>query len=176
MFEVLEINHALKHATPQSLVCTQLHDTHVSKEEKLTVLAHARLQILIDELGRGTTPLDGVSLSVAVAQWLARRGIRAFMTTHHHELYEQLRQHADSADFARLDFRHSALVESTQPSGAYKCEIDYKLRSGMSQQSYGLEIATWSDLPHEVLQDAFTIRDGNADKIRSSSGKTAVMK
>ncbi|KAL7752641.1 hypothetical protein RI367_001643 [Sorochytrium milnesiophthora] len=146
MSEVLDIVHAFKHATPRSL-------------------------ILLDELGRGTAPIDAVALNIAVVMRLATLRTRTLMTTHFHELQAELSE--SFPDLSEdVEFRHSTLVEHTLQPGKVQHTVDYKLREGMSTQSYGLEIASNLDLPNEVIRYAFMI----ADSLRSNHLHLSVLR
>ena len=62
MMEMIEVAHILRRATPSSLV-------------------------LLDEIGRGTSTFDGLSIAWAVSEDIARRlGCRTLFATHYHQL------------------------------------------------------------------------------------------
>lgn len=79
------------------------------------------LQVLVDELGRGTSPEDGLAIAMAFAEFMVERGTKTLLTTHLHELALSLRQtRAEQIRFlcTRLDVRTvKGLVDSYNEFG-----------------------------------------------------------
>src|SRR3989442_8070140 len=71
----------------------------LERTRSATILHHAtsRSLIILDEIGRGTSTFDGLSIAWAVAEYLADRnriGARTLFATHYHELTDLARTHA----------------------------------------------------------------------------------
>ncbi|MFN2432087.1 MAG: endonuclease MutS2 [Gemmatimonadota bacterium] len=90
--------------------------------------ADARSLVLLDELGVGTDPHEGVALASAVLDTLTRRGTRTLSTTHYGEL-KKLAASVPGMINGSLDFD----TEHIQPR--------YRFRKGLPGRSYGLVIA-----------------------------------
>ena len=119
MVEMTEAAHILRGATPFSLV-------------------------LLDEIGRGTSTYDGLSIAWAVAEHLHDViGARTLFATHYHELA------ALEAKLPRLKNVHVVVKE-------WNDEIVFvrALADGAAEHSYGLQVARLAGLPPIVLQRA----------------------
>ncbi|HEY0795158.1 MAG TPA: DNA mismatch repair protein MutS [Acidisarcina sp.] len=118
----------------------------VEMTETATILntGTSRSLILLDEMGRGTSTFDGLSLAWATLEFLhAKIGARALFATHYHELTllaEQLPQ---------LKNIHVAVKES--PQGIV---FLHSIEPGPASKSYGIEVARLAGLPNSVLQRA----------------------
>jgi DNA mismatch repair protein MutS len=119
LVEMNETAHILTHATPRSLV-------------------------ILDEVGRGTSTYDGMSLAWAVATDLHDRvGARTLFATHYHELTE-LPDHLPAARNYNL-----AVIER-------EGEVIFlrRLVPGGADQSYGLHVARLAGVPEQVVAHA----------------------
>ena len=124
MVEMTEVADILRHATKHSL-------------------------LILDEIGRGTSTFDGMSIARAVLEYCADRkllGAKTLFATHYHELTE---------------------LENTLP-GAVNYNIAVKARGdeivflrkilpGGADRSYGIEVASLAGLPDKVIQRAKTV-------------------
>lgn len=61
----------------------------------ILALADPSTLILVDELGRGTSPNEGLSFACAITEQLARSGATVFFATHFTELLRALQQHSN---------------------------------------------------------------------------------
>jgi DNA mismatch repair protein MutS len=106
--------------------------------------ATARSLVVLDEIGRGTSTFDGLSIAWAVAEHLHDRiGARTLFATHYHEL----------TDLAREKPRvKNASIAVQEVQG--KILFLRKLLSGGSSRSYGVEVARLAGLPREVVSRA----------------------
>ncbi len=106
--------------------------------------ATARSVVLMDEVGRGTSTFDGLSLAWACAEHLAQK-TRAFtlFATHYFEL-TTLPDTADGVANVHLDAveHHDDIV------------FLYAVKAGPASQSYGLQVAALAGVPAEVIQKA----------------------
>src|SRR5574344_178000 len=121
MGEMVETANILRNATPRSLV-------------------------LLDEIGRGTSTFDGLSIAWAIVETLHDDPDRAAMTlfaTHYHEL--------------------TGLAESLEHAGNYHVSVKedgdkliflHKIIAGACDSSYGIHVAEMAGLPSEVVRRA----------------------
>jgi DNA mismatch repair protein MutS len=123
----------------------------VEMNETANILNNAtdRSLIILDEIGRGTSTYDGLSIAWAVVEHLHRdpaRGPRTLFATHYHEL-TQLEKH-----LARLGNLSVAVKE-------WNDEIVFVRRvvAGAADRSYGIQVARLAGLPPEVIDRAKAI-------------------
>jgi DNA mismatch repair protein MutS len=115
----------------------------VEMRETAAILAHAtrRSLVILDEVGRGTSTFDGVSIAWAVAEHIHDQvGARTLFATHYHELVAL----ADSRPRVR---NVSAAVRE------HKGEIVFLRRvvPGGANKSYGIDVARLAGLPNKVI-------------------------
>jgi len=121
-------------------------------------LASRRSLIILDEIGRGTSTFDGLSIAWAVAEYLHDTpGLeaRTLFATHYHELTELAQTHSHIAN-AHFEVRE------------WKDEVIFlrRLVAGGASRSYGIQVARLAGLPgavieraHEVLRDLEASQD-----------------
>jgi DNA mismatch repair protein MutS len=118
----------------------------VEMTEAAAILNTATRQslVLIDEIGRGTSTFDGLSLAYAIARYLAEtsRSYTLF-ATHYFEL---TRLNAELPNLANV---HLDAVESRD-----KIVFLHKLEAGPANQSYGLQVAQLAGVPRAVVRVA----------------------
>jgi len=115
----------------------------VEMRETAAILAHAtrRSLVILDEVGRGTSTFDGVSIAWAVAEHIHDQvGARTLFATHYHELVAL----ADSRPRVR---NVSVAVRE------HKGEIVFLRRvvPGGANKSYGIDVARLAGLPPKVI-------------------------
>ncbi len=116
MVEMTEAANILNNATPRSLV-------------------------ILDEIGRGTSTYDGVSLAWAITEYLHDRvACRALFATHYHEL-------------AQLAGKLPGLRNYNVVVREWQDEIVFlhKIAAGSADKSYGIHVARLAGVPEEVL-------------------------
>jgi DNA mismatch repair protein MutS len=102
--------------------------------------------VLMDEIGRGTSTYDGLSLAWASADYLAKQiGAYTLFATH----YFELTQLAD--EVAELANIHLGAVE--HDNGVH---FMHKVEEGAANKSYGLQVAQLAGVPQSVIQTAKT--------------------
>jgi len=123
----------------------------VEMNETANILRHAtpRSLVILDEIGRGTSTYDGVSIAWAVAEALHDRegkGVRTLFATHYHELTELVTSKRRVKNF------NIAVRE-------WKDKIIFlrKLIPGSTSRSYGIQVARIAGLPESVLKRAAEI-------------------
>jgi DNA mismatch repair protein MutS len=99
--------------------------------------------VILDEIGRGTSTLDGLSLAWAIAEHLALRGCRTLFATHYHEL-------TDLADV------HTGVINAHVVVREWHDDIVFlrKVVPGRSDRSYGIQVARLAGLPADVVARA----------------------
>jgi DNA mismatch repair protein MutS len=125
LVEMRETAHILRHATPRSL-------------------------IVLDEIGRGTSTYDGVSIAWAVAEHVHDEvRARALFATHYHEL-------------CALGETHPRVRNVSVAAREWKGEVVFlrKLTPGGASRSFGVEVARLAGLPDGVIARAQQILRG----------------
>jgi DNA mismatch repair protein MutS len=118
----------------------------------------ARSLILLDEIGRGTSTFDGVSLAWAIAEFLGKHpdAPKTIFATHYHELNELEKNIPGIVNF------HISVRETKD-----KVLFLRKLVKGGSEHSFGIHVARMAGVPLTVLQRAEEIL-GELEKDRAS--------
>lgn len=104
--------------------------------------ATANSLVLIDEIGRGTSTYDGLSLAWACAEWLAKKLCSlTLFATHYFEL-TVLPQQLDGIANIHLDaIEHNDTIA-----------FIHSVQEGAANKSYGLAVAALAGVPKEVIQ------------------------
>lgn len=118
MVEMSETAHILHHATPNSL-------------------------ILLDEIGRGTSTYDGLSLAWAISEQVAQLGALCLFATHYFELTELAHSYPNCVNYHVSAMQHDN-----------KVVFLHRIESGAASQSYGLAVAALAGMPNGVLTRA----------------------
>ncbi|MDL2276864.1 DNA mismatch repair protein MutS [Breznakia sp. OttesenSCG-928-G09] len=119
MVEMMEANYALQNATDNSL-------------------------ILFDEIGRGTSTYDGMSLAYAMLEYIHEHTkAKTLFSTHYHEL-------------TALEDKYSGIKNLTVDVEEVDDEVIflYKIKEGRADKSYGVNVARLAKLPSAVLDRA----------------------
>ncbi len=121
----------------------------VEMTETANILHNAtgRSLVILDEIGRGTSTFDGISIAWAVAEHLHNRiGCRTMFATHYHELTE-------------LEMALSHLRNMNVAINEWQGEILFlhKLVEGGSNRSYGIQVARLAGLPKTVVRRSHKI-------------------
>jgi len=120
----------------------------VEMTETAAILHNAtpRSLILLDEIGRGTSTFDGLSIAWAVAEYLHNspdHSAKTLFATHYHELTEL----AESLPGAR-----NYQISATERDG--EVVFLHKLHKGKASKSYGIAVARLAGLPQQVIERA----------------------
>lgn len=101
--------------------------------------------VIVDELGRGTSTRDGLSIAIAIAEALVESGAFVWFATHFRDLAKIL---AERSGVVNLHL-------SVDMSRADQMKMLYKIANGAVQEEhYGLALAKVLDLPSDVLRVA----------------------
>ena len=138
MVEMAEVSNILRHATSSSL-------------------------LILDEIGRGTSTYDGLSIAWAVVEYISDKktiGAKTLFATHYHELTELEGQ---------LEGVHNYCV-AIKESGE---DIVFlrKIQRGCGDRSYGIEVAKLAGLPAWVVHRAQEIlKELLSNSVNTGSG------
>jgi len=105
--------------------------------------------IILDEVGRGTSTYDGVSIAWAVSKFINdpdRIGARTLFATHYHEL--------TSLEEEFSGIKNSNVLVEEDEEGVH---FLHKIVPGRANQSYGIEVARLAGLPKEIILNAENI-------------------
>ena len=134
LVEMAETAHILRHATSHSLV-------------------------ILDEIGRGTSTFDGLSLAWAIAEHLHDSGMRRVLfATHYHELTE-------------MALVKGGVKNRTMTAKEWNGEVVFlrKVADGTADRSYGVQVARLAGIPEPVLVRAREIL-GNLERQQMDVG------
>jgi DNA mismatch repair protein MutS len=116
----------------------------MSETSAILHTATARSLVLLDEIGRGTSTWDGVSIAWAVSEHLHNRiGCKTVFATHYHELT----QLADELPGVR---NFNVAVEERRGGIRFL----HRLKPGGADRSYGIEVGRLAGLPEPVIKRA----------------------
>jgi DNA mismatch repair protein MutS len=104
-----------------------------------------RSLILLDEIGRGTSTYDGVSIAWAIADFICNHPAKpkTLFATHYHELNDLEKTHSSIRNF------HIEIKEANQ-----KIIFLRKLKEGGSEHSFGIHVAKMAGMPQIVVRKA----------------------
>jgi DNA mismatch repair protein MutS len=109
--------------------------------------------VILDEIGRGTSTLDGLSLAWSIVEHLAGSeetpGPRTLFATHYHEITE-LEERLPGL----VKNLHVAVREWTNENGTQEIAFLHTIRSGRTDQSYGIHVAQLAGVPNHVTDRA----------------------
>ncbi len=121
-----------------------------------------RCLILLDEIGRGTSTYDGISIAWAVAEFLHNHSqykAKTLFATHYHELNEL------ASSLPRVKNYHVSVKEVGQ-----KVLFLRKLEPGGTEHSFGIHVARMAGIPVSVVHRANEILT-QLEKTREKSGE-----
>lgn len=105
-----------------------------------------RSLVLLDEIGRGTSTYDGISIAWAIAEFIHNHPTvlaKTLFATHYHELNEM------AQTFTRIKNYHVSIKEMD-----HKIIFLRKLLPGGSEHSFGIHVAKMAGMPASVLKSA----------------------
>jgi DNA mismatch repair protein MutS len=130
----------------------------VEMEETANILNHAtpRSLVILDEIGRGTSTYDGISIAQAVAEYIhhhPRLGAKTIFATHYHELVEL------ASFLPRVKNFNVAVAEEDG-----KVIFLRRIIPGGTDKSYGIHVAQLAGLPRSVIHRAEEVLSGLESK------------
>lgn len=127
-----------------------------------------RSLILLDEIGRGTSTYDGISIAWAIAEFLHQHPLfraKTLFATHYHELNEM------AASFGRIKNFNVSIKEANNTVIFLR-----KLVAGGSEHSFGIHVARMAGMPQLVVERAgeilLQLEKSHSNETFTSSGKT----
>ena len=127
-----------------------------------------RSLILLDEIGRGTSTYDGISIAWAIAEYLHENKLarpKTLFATHYHELNEM------SKTFSRIKNFNVSVKEIKN-----KIIFMRKLVPGGSNHSFGIHVAKMAGMPSVLIRRANKLLEELEKKNRSQENKDAISK
>jgi DNA mismatch repair protein MutS len=137
----------------------------VEMTEAANILNNAtdRSLVLMDEIGRGTSTFDGLSLAWACAHYIGERiGAFTLFATHYFEL---------TALAEELTACANVHLDATEHAG--QLIFLHSVREGPANQSYGLQVAALAGVPGEAIKRARAYME-NLERHREASAEVAV--
>ena len=125
----------------------------VEMSELAHILHHADAHslIILDEIGRGTSTYDGISVAWSTLEWICSRiQARTLFATHYHELIHL------ASSLPLLSNAHMA-VEGTKALNRETLRFLYELREGPTNESFGIHVAQLAGLPKPVIARAWKV-------------------
>lgn len=121
----------------------ELHET-----SEIMKQASAKSLVILDELGRGTSTMDGVAIADAVLEHFVNDvGCLMLFVTH----YPSLSSYAIKYPGIVQNF-YMSFLEQKSADGSVGITFLHKLTEGTAHRSYGLNVARLANLPEKVLQ------------------------
>ncbi|KAH7884107.1 muts domain V-domain-containing protein [Phlebopus sp. FC_14] len=122
-------------------------------------LATPKTMVLVDELGRGTSPSEGVGICHAIAEELISIKCFVLFATHFHELSTTLSRQPSVVNL------HLAVHRSRQTQTSFGMVFKYKIVDGLpiDMGHYGLELARLADLPPDIIEEGRRVATTLAD-------------
>lgn len=139
MVEMVETAYILNHATAKSL-------------------------IIMDEIGRGTSTYDGISIAWAVAEYLAKlkKPPKTLFATHYHELQRLEDEYPNKIK----NFHLAVKEENGEPVFLHTVSV------GGASHSFGVAVAKLAGVPSVVLSRAYEILDSLEQRSKSTNKKS----
>jgi DNA mismatch repair protein MutS len=104
--------------------------------------------VLLDEVGRGTSTFDGISIAWAIAEHLHKphgRGPKVLFATHYFELTEL------EEKYAKIRNYHVEASEYKTEEGELKLNFLFEIKQGAADKSYGIHVADIAGLPKSCV-------------------------
>jgi len=122
--------------------------------ETANILSNATSQslVILDEVGRGTSTYDGVSIAWAVVEHLAKKThAKTLFATHYHELLKLSNLIPNVRNY------QVQVSETKDADGVDNIIFLYKVIEGGASKSYGIHVAKLAGLPNTVIKRSYSI-------------------
>ncbi len=138
----------------------------VEMEELASILKNMteRSLVLLDEVGRGTSTFDGVSIAWATAEYINKRKVRCLFATHFHEL-----------SFLEYNLKGIRNMHFSAERIGGNLVFIRKIKRGAAGRSWGIDVAKLAGIPQEIIEKAekilLALEEGRiGDVIKKVSG------
>ncbi len=113
----------------------------MSESSQILLSLTPKSLVIMDEIGRGTSTEDGMSIAYAIMEYLRKSGAITLFSTHYHEL--------TMLDTSGIQLLHMAVLEE-------KNQITFlrKAEKGVAASSYGIHVAKLAGIPREIINSA----------------------
>ena len=123
--------------------------------------------IILDEIGRGTSTFDGISIAWATAEYLLEgpgKGCRTMFATHYHELTE-------------LPLEKEGVRNCNVAIREWGSRLVFlrRVQEGPADQSYGIQVARLAGLPEKVVQRAKDILENLEESALDRRGRPVIV-
>jgi len=140
----------------------------VEMNETANILNNAtdRSLVILDEIGRGTSTFDGLSIAWSVAEYLHDKiSCRALFATHYHELtdLERTRSGVQNLNVAVREWNDQIIFLR-------------KILPGRADQSYGIQVARLAGLPDSIITRAKAILENLEKSELNAAGQPTIAK
>jgi len=128
--------------------------------------ATPRSLVILDEIGRGTSTYDGISLAWAVVEYLHEHiGCRTLFATHYHELTD-------------LEKSFSGMKNLNVAVREWQDEVVFlhKIVEGAADKSYGIHVARLAGVPREVIERSKEILAQLEEEHLDTEGRAKIAK
>jgi len=118
----------------------------IEMQEASKILRHATEKsfVILDELGRGTSTYDGLSLAWAITEFLHEKGVKTLFATHYHELIKLVKTLKNAKNF-------SARILEDKKKGVI---FLHQIFEGGAEKSFGIAVAKLAGIPHSIIKKA----------------------
>ncbi|KIK81485.1 hypothetical protein PAXRUDRAFT_35858 [Paxillus rubicundulus Ve08.2h10] len=122
-------------------------------------LATSKTLVLVDELGRGTSPCEGIGIAHAIAEELIKIKCFVLFATHFHELSTTLSRQPSVVNL------HLSVQRARRSAPGLGMVFKYKITDGLPEDldHYGLELARLADLPSDVTEEGKRVANALAN-------------
>lgn len=139
----------------------------VEMVETANILHHAtdNSLIIMDEIGRGTSTSDGISIAWAVAEYLVSKNTfnpKTLFATHYHELQALEKEYPDQIK----NYHMAVLEENNQPV------FLHTFRPGGASSSYGIAVAKLAGIPERIIRRAGELLEEMQNNNQTNNAKT----
>ncbi len=117
----------------------------------------ARSFVIVDEIGRGTSTQDGMSIAYAIMKSLIEKGAKTLFATHYHEL-------------TMLDTSGIRLLTLDVLEDKGSVTFLRKVKDGVANSSYGIHVAKMAGVPASVVRDARSFQNRHFADYTMSQG------
>jgi DNA mismatch repair protein MutS len=122
----------------------------VEMREAAAILASATnaTLVLLDEIGRGTSTFDGISIAWAIVEFLYKphgNGPKVLFATHYFELTELAEKYKGIKNY------HVDAAEYQGDDGEVKLNFLFEIKQGAADKSYGIHVADLAGLPQSCI-------------------------